>query len=794
MRLKPKKCFLLQTEVRYLGHVVSQNGISTDPDKISAVKKWPTPQSVSDVRSFLGFVSYYRKFIDTFADKAKPLIQLTEKANKFSWGEKEENSFQDLKNALVSAPILAYPDPNLPFILDTDASNIGIGAVLSQVQGDEEKVIAYASRALSKAERNYCTTRKEMLAIVYYTKYFRHYLIGKKFLLRTDHSALRFMKTMHLEGQIARWAEMLQNYDFDLKHRAGKLHSNADGMSRGPCRCKYCPDNLPACTKSNAPVVADCSIQCSLPPYDTPIMTAQRSNTRTQFLDKQNPSRSTGSNTAQTWFGNGLQNAISNRFHVFAVQTRGQALPKPPASRSWVTESPIDLKTIQAAQMQDPSISEAIKWVQQGHKCDWKHVSPESLDHKFLWSQFPQLSIVDGVLVRILENTDGQLLRQIIVPPTLRSVVLRLCHDTLTAGHFGQKKTLYQVKNRFLWHGVRKAVEIYCKGCDMCAKRKQSNHKIRAPMQLFQVGWPLERVSLDIAGPYPESRNGNKYTVVVNDHYTRWVECYALPNMEAKTVAQAFTYNFVSRFGCPIIIHSDQGTQFESAMFQEMCQILNCDKTRTSPFHPAENSISERSIKTLSDLIATTCRSQKEWDKDIAILTMAYRATEHESIKYTPNFLMLGREVHMPIDLQIGISPPDAPKPVNEYVLDLQERMQRCHKNVRENLKKAAVTNKKYYDRKAKGHKLCLGDPVYQMEKCRKKGVCPKLQDKWKGPYLISKVENDCLYEIQKGRHKFQHIHRDLLKYCYSQHLPSWLKSARKKIIKTNSQDIALEK
>ena len=167
MKLSPKKCNLFKHKVAFLGHIVSSEGISTNPEKVEAVQTWPVPKNVKQVRSFLGLCSYYRKFIRNFSTIAKPLTRLTEKhMSKFSWTGECNDAFTELKSRLASAPILTYPDIEQDFILDTDASGVGIGAILSQKQGGQEKVIAYFSKVLSKSERNYCVTRRELLAIV----------------------------------------------------------------------------------------------------------------------------------------------------------------------------------------------------------------------------------------------------------------------------------------------------------------------------------------------------------------------------------------------------------------------------------------------------------------------------------------------------------------------------------------------------------------------------------------------------------------------------------------------------
>ena len=244
LKINPKKCTFLSKEVKYLGHVISADGVATDSEKISSIKEWPVPSNKKQVRSFLGICSYYQRFVKGFSILAKPLYSLTENSTKFSWDNNCQTAFEKLKQLLVSSPILSFPIEGGDFILDTDASNHGIGAVLSQKQDGVEKVIAYFSRVLSKTERNYCVTRRELLAVVDSIKSFHQYLYGRKFLVRSDHVSLRWLMSFkELEGQLARWLERLQQYDFEVLHRKGVAHKNADSLSRRPCaenKCNYC--------------------------------------------------------------------------------------------------------------------------------------------------------------------------------------------------------------------------------------------------------------------------------------------------------------------------------------------------------------------------------------------------------------------------------------------------------------------------------------------------------------------------------------------------------------------------
>ena len=192
-------------KVKFLGHIVSADGVQTDPQKTERVSSWPTPSSRKAVQQFLGLASYYRRFVKDFATIAKPLYHLTEKTATFIWSDGAKKAFDELRQRLVTAPTLAFPDYSLPFTLDTDASDVGIGAVLSQRHSDGlEHVVAYASRSLSRPERRYCVTRRELLAVVTFIQHFLPYLLGHEFLLRTDHGSLTWLTNFkEPEGQLA---------------------------------------------------------------------------------------------------------------------------------------------------------------------------------------------------------------------------------------------------------------------------------------------------------------------------------------------------------------------------------------------------------------------------------------------------------------------------------------------------------------------------------------------------------------------------------------------------------------
>ena len=269
LKVKPSKCHLFRRSVDYLGHIVSRQGVQTYPGKTESVTNWPSPNNVKELRQFLGLASYYRRFVKNFALIAAPLHRLTEKAKAWSWTLECEQAFNVLKEKLTTAPILAFPQFDLEFTVDCDASSEGLGAVLSQNHDGKECVISYASRTLSKVERRYCATRKEMLALIWAIRQFRPYLYGKKFTVRTDHDALKWLCSFHEpEGQVARWLESLAEYDFTVQHRSGKQHVNADSLSRLPCKqCGWTPSAVATpiqnkkCLAISPPAVTSCDYQ-----------------------------------------------------------------------------------------------------------------------------------------------------------------------------------------------------------------------------------------------------------------------------------------------------------------------------------------------------------------------------------------------------------------------------------------------------------------------------------------------------------------------------------------------------
>ena len=256
LKVKLSKCQFAQTAVKYLGHIVSADGVRPNPGKVDSIVKFPSPKNVDELKTALGMLSYYRKYIRGYAEIAHPLTKLMKKDVAYEWTSDQENAFQLLKAKLVEPPILGYPCFTLPFIVYTDASSWGAGAVLSQKQDpdhpEREVVIAYASKHLTEREAKWSTVEKEALAIVHAVTVFYPYLWGRKFTVVTDHNPLKWlMKMAKPNGRIMRWSLLLQEFDMEIQYRPGSKHGNADGLSRIPLP----PEGTPSASTEENPYI-----------------------------------------------------------------------------------------------------------------------------------------------------------------------------------------------------------------------------------------------------------------------------------------------------------------------------------------------------------------------------------------------------------------------------------------------------------------------------------------------------------------------------------------------------------
>ncbi|CAG2220985.1 unnamed protein product [Mytilus edulis] len=382
--------------------------------------------------------------------------------------------------ALTTPPILVYPVTDKTFILDTDASNYAVGAVLSQEHDGREHVIAYMSKALNKHEISYCTTRKELLAVIIALKNFHPYVYGTPVLLRTDNAAVSWLQSLKdPTGQVARWLQTLGTYNFKVTHRAGRKHTNADAMSRNPCKsCKH-QEDLNQAENDNEREKSENSVEChsnlekqeeTVKHLATPLTEADETPDITEIT--------------------GLIPG-----NIRAV-TRSEL--KEQQNEMKVNEALLggwEPSEIRQQQLEDDNIGKVFAAFESGsQKPPWESISSGTSALKTLWGQWDRLEIHGGVLYRRFETNIGQTARkQMIVPKSRTQDLLHHFHDVPSAAHLGVDKTLEKLKNGFYWPNMKEYVQAYCRSCDSCFARKPKKESTKAPLGTYVSGEPMER-------------------------------------------------------------------------------------------------------------------------------------------------------------------------------------------------------------------------------------------------------------------------------------------------------------
>ena len=640
-------------ELSFLGYTLNKAGCSPDKKKYEVIQNWPFPTTTKELRNFVGFAGYYRQFIPCFSDKIRPLEHLLNLCNSYGnkkttninitdiWQPKHDAAFNNVKEALISKCILAYPKPGGHFILDTDASAEGIGAVLSQIHDGKEKVIWYASRSLTKCEKKYCTTRRELLAIYKFVKQFKHYLIARKFTIRTDHEALQWLlrNDRPTTSQYFCWRSELQLYEFEVVHRAGNKHINADMLSRLPAICGQCP------------------------------------------LRHTDPQR-------------------KRNYKAFEENS----------SNSSTRDAEL-INTVAQSSMEDIK-----NWClrNQVKKTEEEHILSKQL----------LLVFKDNDLFL---KTRNQMRK--IVPPTERTKLIRDFHTMLC--HLGTSHTLRTLEREFYWKGMGKEVHEFVGHCEFCLRAKDQC-KPKVDLIPSKCNFPFQRIALDITGPLPLTQKRNRYILGISDYFSKLAILIPLKDISAKTVATKVFTQWISRYGPPLTIHTDQVKNFESDLFHQFCKLYAIKKTKTTAYHPQGDGMVERLFRTIKPLINATCSELRvQWDEALPHINLALMNIKKESTGFSSSEIVFGRSLFLNPDINSSLN---KESDVPEYIREHRCFMKIVQKKVEENQTKY---NSKMADRYNPVHEKLIprkGDLVFvKIPKILRKN----LGDKYSGPYVV---------------------------------------------------------
>lgn len=735
LKLNPTKCDFLKKEMLYLGHVVTGNGILPDPDKIKIIKEYPVPKSTDEVKRFVAFANYYRKFIDHFADKAYHLNLLSKKNTKFNWDSNCQTSFETLKQSMMSPPILQYPDFSElnQFIVQTDASGYAIGAVLSNSNG---RPIAYASRSLNKAEKNYPTIEKELLAVVWAVKYFRPYLYGRTFKILTDHKPLVYLFNLKdPSSRLFKFRLALEEYNYEIEYVKGSENCVADALSRIKITSKELKEmNECLCaimTRAQKRKLDAVAPEDELPTDNLPV---QPHVVETHIKPR---------------------GAVELRF------APSSSLKKLKSDSSVVLQTHIillynaQMKTIfinSASQSQTTRAEFARELSDLCNKLNIEEVyfiknSNNKIFVEKLTSEIRKQSNWKGPRLCILKDVER------IEDKDDRKVILNDFHLLPTSGHAGMRRMLTNIKKYYFWPGLESDVKNYVKKCVQCQKHKYTV-QVKEPMAITTTAHSaFDKIFLDLVGPLDKDSNNFSYILTLQCELSKYVCAYPLVTKTSTEVARTFVDNFILQHGIPREIATDRGTEFMSETVTQVCELLHIKKLNSTAYHHQSIGALENSHKNLGAFLRIQAEGKPElWSTWLPFWCFAYNTTVHSSTKFTPFELVYGRKCNLPNNLEKCVEPLYN---YDSYPLELKYRLQVSQTEARENLIANKIGRKSRYDQHVNPIRYKPNDQVLI-----KNETGNKLQQLYSGPYKVIRDLSPNVEVNYKGKPDIIHKNR----------------------------------
>ena len=724
---------------------MSKRGVLSSKKNLEAIARCPPPDTYTNIKSFVGLVGHYRRFIKGFANITAPLYDLTSGENKDKKPEhldlplEAHEAFDRLKAACLQAPILAFPNFGKPFLLETDASRKGLGAVLSQKQSDGRyHPIAYASRIMTETEQRYHSNKQEFLALKWaVTEQFNEYLspYGKnrnEFVVQMDNNPLTYIfSSANLDAARHRWVAQLASYNFALEYQKGKDNTVADFLSR-------LDDHLP-----------QGEVQDYLNKIPYPGVKAVLDNAITPLTERAEQ---------------GVRPDPDNQ----------KAGPEVTVGVRPARLATTNITNWKLEQQEDPVLYQVVKHRKASQET-FKEALLKITDRKAVSAYVKskdQLVMKNGLLYQ--QSKQGQTqetVLQFIVPQIHRNAALNGCHRE--AARQGQSRSVSLMQERFWWPGMARDLRNRIRKCGRC-KKFEATPPV-APLRPLACSGLGELLHVDFTSieetvplcEEPVIRN----VMVMQDHFSKYVVAYIVKDQTACTAAETLRNGYFGLFGAPAYLISDQGKAFTGHLISNLCELYGAQKLRTLPYHAQTNGQVERMNQTIIRMIGKLEQDKKaHWSEHLPEMLAAYNGTRSAVTGYSPYFLLFGRKSRMPVDClfpTLRDSPHQAKMEVS--VGAMQKRLKEAFAVARHLISQEAARQRRYYDRKAGAVALQPGDVVM----VRADGFVGKrkVKDRWedRGFIVESQLEDWPVYKVRcptsdaKQKPKYRILHRNRL-------------------------------
>ena len=666
--------------MNFLGFIIDSKGYTPSLSKIEIIKNIPTPTTVKEIKRFVGMASFFRKHIAGFSTIVEPLTRLTRKNITFVWNDEQEKAFTKIKDLLAQKPSLIFPNYDLPFHIFTDASTVGQGGALMQMNQDTKtfSAISYCSRTLSISERKWPPVQIELGAIIFALRSFKPFIYNTDVELHTDHKPLAYLlKKAEAHPNLSRWLIELQNYQIKIVHIKGKQNSLADALSR---IYEDNPGDEPSSSELND--IAE-----------FPVCLSITNHPRITFDILLNDLILSPSGSDKI------------TFNIIKEQTED------PEALSYVTF----LKT--------NSIPTGFT---------------KTEEENFL-VHASNLILMSNVLYQKSHNSNPRLY----IPISLRKLVFDSSHAALFGGgHLSVRKTLRKCQ-RFFWPRMYTDIFYWCRACLVCQLRNSPVPPYRAEMLSVPCNTIFAKVGLDLAGPFPITTNGNKYILNIICWFSKFIISAPLPDAKGITIAKAFLSHCVFKFGACTELITDNATAFTSEFFRQLCTLLSINKIYSIPHWSQGNSVTERTFRTYHNILAKYITPDNQnFDEFLDCVTFSYNTCIHNTTNESPYFLMFGRDPLLSIDPILNPSEPPTYSEESDFKQRLVKTLRMAWEAAANCSAKAQEKSKLIYDKKKRPPTIQVGDRVLLRNYAGKPGSAKKHQNPWKGIYRVGSFQS----------------------------------------------------